>query len=220
MALASLPPRPSITVAIPCPLRNVALTYQPSIGVQCPLTIPSSLTHPPTHSRAHCSRPPALPSRPQAGEITLPPKGELFYLSQRPYLVSGTLRDQLLYPEPPRAVWEAASERTKLKANGGGGGAGAGAGRGGGGGRGAARSWLGGGRRGMGVGLAEKGRGASGAPVDPAPHCALRCVPPPPCPAHLQIEPWMKSRLMGEEELEERLCECLEAVELDYLLAR
>lgn len=32
----------------------------------------------------------------QAGEVTLPPKGELFYLSQRPYLVAGTLRDQLL----------------------------------------------------------------------------------------------------------------------------
>ena len=31
----------------------------------------------------------------QAGEVTLPPKGELFYLSQRPYLVSGSLRDQV-----------------------------------------------------------------------------------------------------------------------------
>ncbi|KAL4857317.1 ABC transporter D family member 2 [Chlorella vulgaris] len=85
----------------------------------------------------------------QAGEVTLPPKGDLFYLSQRPYLVSGTLRDQLLYPEPPRAVWGTASRRTRAR-----------------------------------------------------------------------VEPWMKSRLMGEEELEERLCECLEAVELDYLLAR
>lgn len=51
----------------------------------------------------------------QAGEVTLPPKGELFYLSQRPYLVAGTLRDQLLYPEPPRDVWAAASERTRQK---------------------------------------------------------------------------------------------------------
>lgn len=28
----------------------------------------------------------------------------VFYLSQRPYLVSGTLRDQLLYPFPPRCA--------------------------------------------------------------------------------------------------------------------
>lgn len=50
----------------------------------------------------------------QAGEVTLPPKGELFYLSQRPYLVAGTLRDQLLYPEPPRAVYAASrSERAR-----------------------------------------------------------------------------------------------------------
>ncbi|KAL4452337.1 hypothetical protein ABPG75_007999 [Micractinium tetrahymenae] len=86
----------------------------------------------------------------QAGEVTLPPKGELFYLSQRPYLVAGTLRDQLLYPEPPQAVWAASkSERTRAR-----------------------------------------------------------------------VEPWMKSLAMGEDELEERLSECLEAVELDYLLIR
>lgn len=36
--------------------------------------------------------------------------GSMFYLSQRPYLVSGTLRDQLLYPQPPREVWNRASE--------------------------------------------------------------------------------------------------------------
>ena len=35
--------------------------------------------------------------------------GTMFYLSQRPYLVSGTLRDQLLYPQPPRDVWNRAS---------------------------------------------------------------------------------------------------------------
>lgn len=39
---------------------------------------------------------------PQAGEITTPEKGKVFYLSQRPYLVTGTLRDQILYPNPPR----------------------------------------------------------------------------------------------------------------------
>lgn len=36
----------------------------------------------------------------------------------------------------------------------------------------------------------------------------------------LQVEPWMKSLRLGEEELEERLCACLEAVELEYLLGR
>ncbi|PRW57208.1 ABC transporter D family [Chlorella sorokiniana] len=85
----------------------------------------------------------------QAGEVTLPPKGELFYLSQRPYLVAGTLRDQLLYPEPPRAVWATASAATRAR-----------------------------------------------------------------------VEPWMKSLRIGEEELEERLSQCLECVELDYLLIR
>lgn len=43
----------------------------------------------------------------QAGEICCPPKQQLFYLSQRPYLVTGTLRDQLLYPVPPARVWSA-----------------------------------------------------------------------------------------------------------------
>ncbi|KAI8470101.1 MAG: ABC transporter transmembrane region 2-domain-containing protein [Monoraphidium minutum] len=43
----------------------------------------------------------------QAGEISLPRPGAVFYLSQRPYLVSGSLRDQLLYPYPPAAVWGA-----------------------------------------------------------------------------------------------------------------
>ncbi|KAL6779419.1 hypothetical protein ACKKBG_A12265 [Auxenochlorella protothecoides x Auxenochlorella symbiontica] len=51
----------------------------------------------------------------QAGEITLPPKGQLFYLSQRPYLVSGTLRDQLLYPEPPRDVLAVASPASRAR---------------------------------------------------------------------------------------------------------
>ncbi len=45
----------------------------------------------------------------QAGTITLPAASNaLFYLSQRPYLVAGTLRDQLLYPLPPMSMWGAA----------------------------------------------------------------------------------------------------------------
>lgn len=85
----------------------------------------------------------------QAGEVVLPPKGELFYLSQRPYLVSGTLRDQLLYPEPPRSVLATAGPGTRAR-----------------------------------------------------------------------VAPWMKSAALKQEELEERLSDCLDAVELDYLLAR
>eukprot|EP00878_Enallax_costatus_P017707 GHUV01018603.1.p1 GENE.GHUV01018603.1~~GHUV01018603.1.p1 ORF type:complete len:717 (+),score=197.45 GHUV01018603.1:325-2475(+) len=46
----------------------------------------------------------------QAGEITSPPKNELFYLSQRPYLVVGSLRDQLLYPIPPARVWQGSKQ--------------------------------------------------------------------------------------------------------------
>ncbi len=85
----------------------------------------------------------------QAGEITLPHKSDLFYLSQRPYLVTGSLRDQLLYPEPPQSVWEMASDKSRKT-----------------------------------------------------------------------IDVWMKSKMYSADDLEERLCACLEAVELDYLLAR
>lgn len=53
----------------------------------------------------------------QAGSITVPAEGRMFYLSQRPYLVSGSLRDQLLYPQPPRLVWQNASKVTKAKYN-------------------------------------------------------------------------------------------------------
>lgn len=49
----------------------------------------------------------------QGGEVTLPPARQLFYLSQRPYLVAGSLRDQLTYPRPPAAVWAAASPAAK-----------------------------------------------------------------------------------------------------------
>lgn len=37
----------------------------------------------------------------QSGMIKKPSVGKIFYLSQRPYLVRGTLRDQIRYPAPP-----------------------------------------------------------------------------------------------------------------------
>ncbi|KDD75785.1 hypothetical protein H632_c500p0, partial [Helicosporidium sp. ATCC 50920] len=85
----------------------------------------------------------------QAGEVVMPPKGDVFYLSQRPYLVSGSLRDQLLYPEPPRDVLAAASAVSRAR-----------------------------------------------------------------------MAPWLRSQAMDPQALHERLAACLEAVELDYLLAR
>lgn len=51
----------------------------------------------------------------QAGSITVPATGGMFYLSQRPYLVTGSLRDQLLYPQPPRLVWDKTNKATKAK---------------------------------------------------------------------------------------------------------
>lgn len=50
----------------------------------------------------------------QAGEICCPSKQQLFYLSQRPYLVTGTLRDQLLYPVPPARVWAASNHADQV----------------------------------------------------------------------------------------------------------
>mmetsp|Transcript_27157 Transcript_27157/g.68274 ORF Transcript_27157/g.68274 Transcript_27157/m.68274 type:complete len:690 (-) Transcript_27157:56-2125(-) len=49
----------------------------------------------------------------QAGVVTRTRAGAMFYLAQRPYLVTGSLRDQLLYPHPPRAVWNAAKARDR-----------------------------------------------------------------------------------------------------------
>ena len=48
------------------------------------------------------------------GRVTSPNPADIFYLSQRPYLVAGTLRDQLLYPLPPRSVWRAAPPADRL----------------------------------------------------------------------------------------------------------
>jgi energy-coupling factor transporter ATP-binding protein EcfA2 len=50
-----------------------------------------------------------------AGEVALPAAGRIFYLSQRPYLVAGTLRDQLLYPHPPAAVWAASGPDAQVR---------------------------------------------------------------------------------------------------------
>ena len=49
----------------------------------------------------------------QGGEVTYPGQGRMFYLSQKPYLVAGSLRDQLLYPQPPRAVWATTGKATR-----------------------------------------------------------------------------------------------------------
>ena len=40
----------------------------------------------------------------QGGDVQTPGRGSMFYLSQRPYLVAGSLRDQLTYPFPPANV--------------------------------------------------------------------------------------------------------------------
>ncbi|GAQ84085.1 ABC Acyl Transporter [Klebsormidium nitens] len=50
------------------------------------------------------------------GTVVRPPRGDIFYLSQRPYLVRGTLRDQILYPFPPRKVAHEAAVRNGTRA--------------------------------------------------------------------------------------------------------
>lgn len=40
----------------------------------------------------------------QAGTVTLPARSDIFYLSQRPYMYSGSLREQLMYPRLPGVV--------------------------------------------------------------------------------------------------------------------
>ena len=52
----------------------------------------------------------------QGGTIESPADpDDVFYLSQRPHLVQGTLRDQLLYPLPPRGVWRQASPAARVE---------------------------------------------------------------------------------------------------------
>jgi vitamin B12/bleomycin/antimicrobial peptide transport system ATP-binding/permease protein len=41
-----------------------------------------------------------------AGEVERPPLREMIFLPQRPYMLLGSLRDQLLYPNPGRAIEE------------------------------------------------------------------------------------------------------------------
>ena len=52
----------------------------------------------------------------QRGTIESPADpDDVFYLSQRPHLIQGTLRDQLLYPLPPRGVWRQASPASRVE---------------------------------------------------------------------------------------------------------
>lgn len=52
----------------------------------------------------------------QGGTIESPADpDDVFYLSQRPHLVQGTLRDQLLYPLPPRGVWRQATPAARVE---------------------------------------------------------------------------------------------------------
>eukprot|EP00850_Spirogloea_muscicola_P018656 SM000173S03025 [mRNA] locus=s173:214507:219530:+ [translate_table: standard] len=46
----------------------------------------------------------------QCGTITRPHRGDIFYLSQRPYVVRGSLRDQVRYPQLPVAIARATAK--------------------------------------------------------------------------------------------------------------
>jgi ABC-type uncharacterized transport system fused permease/ATPase subunit len=47
------------------------------------------------------------------GKVTRPGHESIFFLSQRPYLVSGSLRDQLMYPHPSSRLIASSSRRDK-----------------------------------------------------------------------------------------------------------
>jgi ABC-type uncharacterized transport system fused permease/ATPase subunit len=131
------------------------------------------------------------------GEVRAPPKGRVFYLSQRPYLVTGTLRDQLLYPLPPAAVWAASTpgERASYASM-------------------AARSTALGGVGGSGAAgavaaedAAAFGTGAAGGAGSSSASAASSSDP--------------RARFGGSlAALDAELARCLQAVELEYLLAR
>ncbi|MBD3881227.1 ABC transporter ATP-binding protein/permease [Phormidium tenue FACHB-886] len=52
-----------------------------------------------------------------SGQITRPPLGEMLFLPQRPYMVLGTLRSQLVYPNTDSAINEATLRRVLAEAN-------------------------------------------------------------------------------------------------------
>lgn len=49
----------------------------------------------------------------KAGTITRPSDDDMFFLSQDPYIISGTLKDQIIYPDPPPLIWERSSDEDK-----------------------------------------------------------------------------------------------------------
>ncbi len=52
-----------------------------------------------------------------AGEVVRPPLGEMIFLPQRPYMLLGTLRDQLRYPDPGREIGDDELHATLEKVN-------------------------------------------------------------------------------------------------------
>ena len=51
------------------------------------------------------------------GEVVRPPLGEMIFLPQRPYMLLGTLRDQLRYPDPGREIGDDELHATLEKVN-------------------------------------------------------------------------------------------------------